>query len=104
MQRAPKESATGRIQAKVLGRVGRKEGRCAKGRVIVDVDGEGCRQINCCGRGDEERLTSPRSDCGDCPVGSLGRQYGGWRVETRGPEAGVSSAQQQAPQLCSGQH
>ena len=41
MQRAPKESATGRIQAKVLGRVRRKGGRCAKGRVIVDVDGEG---------------------------------------------------------------
>jgi hypothetical protein len=104
MQRAPKESATGRDQAKVLGRARRKGGRCTKGRAIVDGEGEDCRQINCCGRRDEERLTRPRSDCGDCRFRSLGRQSGRrWRVEARGPGAGVSSAQQQAPQLCSGQ-
>jgi hypothetical protein len=86
--------------AKVLGRVRRKGGRCAKGQVIVDGEGEDCRQINCCGRGDEERLTSPKSDCGGLSVQVVGKTV---RAEARGPGAGVSSAQQQAPQLCSGQ-
>lgn len=42
-----------------------------------------CRQINCCGRGkeDEERLTSPRLDCDDCPSGRWEDGQSGRRVE-----------------------
>lgn len=68
-----------------------------------------CRQINCCGRGneDEKRWTSPRSDCSDCPSGRWEDGQSGRRVERwrRGDQGRVSPARngQQAPQLCSGQ-
>lgn len=69
-----------------------------------------CRQINCCGRGkeDEERLTSPRLDCGDCPSGRWEDGQSGRRVERwrRGDQGGCFQREtggQQAPQLCSGQ-
>lgn len=68
-----------------------------------------CRQINCCGRGneDEERWTSPRSDCGDCPSGrwedgQSGRRVERWRRGDQGPVFPARNGQQ-APQLCSGQ-
>lgn len=98
MQRAPKDSATGRDQAKVLGwGVRKKGGRCAKRRGIVDFDGEEVPtdQLLWARKGGRGEVDESKVGLRRLSVRSLGRwtvRAEGGEVEARGPGAGVSSA------------